>query len=403
MTKKTQEDLLGEIDNNKNGYVGRAERRRNRDNENENDSFGSTNYVEDVPETKTTNAEIIKNSPWSVDAYNQEHPGANLTTPTGYGSSASVPNTQDASNAGPTAGTPMPSNGTPNASGEGQGGNGAPVVAVDKSPEEQGVKAEEQYSPQDTLDPDAIKAFVEKEKQKAAVPENNNIDDILKRIENTEKRREEDEKRRTRNEAIMSLGEGIGALSNLYFTTKGAPNAYNPKEGMTDYQQAVYDRIEKRRRENEESSLNNRIKALEMQRKADLDALTKQYKERELSERARYNDYLQGKGELAQAKQDLEVYKVMNGTWYQQQSIEARKKINELAERRLAHLISHDDFMEGIQAIKAGGYTTTETVNDPTKGEVTKTSVRTPNRGAKNNSSKQTNTRGGNGTPTMFQ
>lgn len=50
----------------------------------------------------------------------------------------------------------------------------------------------------------------------------------------TKEEREKRERRERRNTMFAALGDGISALSNLYFTTKGAPNMYNPSSSLSE-------------------------------------------------------------------------------------------------------------------------------------------------------------------------
>lgn len=58
---------------------------------------------------------------------------------------------------------------------------------------------------------------------------------------------EKERKRHRRNQIFNALGDGIMALSNLFFTTKGAPNMYTGKETMSGRAQVRYDRLMKER------------------------------------------------------------------------------------------------------------------------------------------------------------
>lgn len=60
-------------------------------------------------------------------------------------------------------------------------------------------------------------------------------DDIMRQNapETTEERAAR-EKKEKRNKMFAALGDGISALSNLFFTTKGAPNMYNSQAGMSE-------------------------------------------------------------------------------------------------------------------------------------------------------------------------
>lgn len=61
----------------------------------------------------------------------------------------------------------------------------------------------------------------------------------------TKEEKEAEEKRQKRNALFAALSDGISALSNLYYTTKGAPNAYTGKNTMTEAVQGQYDKIRK--------------------------------------------------------------------------------------------------------------------------------------------------------------
>lgn len=52
-------------------------------------------------------------------------------------------------------------------------------------------------------------------------------------------------KKERRDKMFAAIGDGISALSNLYFTTKGAPNAYDPRHTMSEKVRARYDKLQK--------------------------------------------------------------------------------------------------------------------------------------------------------------
>lgn len=62
----------------------------------------------------------------------------------------------------------------------------------------------------------------------------------------TAEEREAERKRNRRNAVFAAIGDGISALSNLYFTTKGAPNAYT---GGSTLSGKLYERQEQLRKE----------------------------------------------------------------------------------------------------------------------------------------------------------
>ena len=59
------------------------------------------------------------------------------------------------------------------------------------------------------------------------------------------------EKKERRNKVLGAIGEGISALSNLFFTTRNAPNMYDPTKGMSAQMRSRYDRLKGERDANE--------------------------------------------------------------------------------------------------------------------------------------------------------
>lgn len=84
------------------------------------------------------------------------------------------------------------------------------------------------------------------------------IDDIPVETEEQRKRREKAEKR---NALFAAIGDGVSALSNLYFTTKGSPSADQSKS----LSKAESDRKDKARKERE-NNIDRRIRLLKEQR-----------------------------------------------------------------------------------------------------------------------------------------
>lgn len=63
-------------------------------------------------------------------------------------------------------------------------------------------------------------------------------------------------KRRQSSERIAAIGDAFNALSNLYFTTQDAPNAYDPKNSLTDKARERWDKITKEREQKRQAYLN---------------------------------------------------------------------------------------------------------------------------------------------------
>lgn len=113
---------------------------------------------------------------------------------------------------------------------------------------------------------------------------------------------DKERKRRKREAIFAAIGDGLSALANLYFTTEGAPNAYDPKSSLTARARARWDKIDKEREgknkdyisgymrariSDDENSRDNRNWRYKLGRDATLD---QRYKEQQEKEDKRYND-----------------------------------------------------------------------------------------------------------------
>lgn len=58
---------------------------------------------------------------------------------------------------------------------------------------------------------------------------------------------EKEKKKQRRNEIFAAIGDGVMALSNLFFTTQGAPNMYTGKNTMSERTKIRYDKLMKER------------------------------------------------------------------------------------------------------------------------------------------------------------
>lgn len=61
---------------------------------------------------------------------------------------------------------------------------------------------------------------------------------------------EKERKRQKRQSMWAAIGDGVSALANLYFTSKGAPNSYNPQTSMSAKLKEQFDKIDAERKEN---------------------------------------------------------------------------------------------------------------------------------------------------------
>lgn len=81
--------------------------------------------------------------------------------------------------------------------------------------------------------------------------------------------KEAERKRNRRNAVFAALGDGISALSNLYFTTKGAPNAYTGGSTLTGKMYERQEQLRKERQALDQQYLNAYMNALRMDEQRD--------------------------------------------------------------------------------------------------------------------------------------
>ena len=89
---------------------------------------------------------------------------------------------------------------------------------------------------------------------------------------------EKEKKKQKRDEIFAAIGDGIAALSNLYFTTKGAPSMYDGKNSMSAATKVRYDKLKKEHEDKNATYFNGLMKA----RAADIAADTAAAKEKQL-------------------------------------------------------------------------------------------------------------------------
>lgn len=147
------------------------------------------------------------------------------------------------------------------------------------------------------------------------------------------KKAEDEEKRRRRKQLFNAIGDGVAALSNLYFTTQGAPSVeYNPRNSLTARARARWDAIDANRKAEEEKAYVLQQQAMDRalkeakerraeQRQTERDKKDDEYRQKQLDQQAqqfaqnlelqRYRAELeaQAKKEGFQNKKELEEYK----------------------------------------------------------------------------------------------
>lgn len=147
------------------------------------------------------------------------------------------------------------------------------------------------------------------------------------------KKAEDEEKRRRRKQLFNAIGDGVAALSNLYFTTQGAPSVqYDPRGSLSARSQARWDAIDANRKAEEEKAYVRQQQAMDKalkeakerrdeQRQAEIDRKNDEYRQKQLDQKAQYQAQnldlqryradleAQAKKESFQNKKELEEYK----------------------------------------------------------------------------------------------
>lgn len=85
----------------------------------------------------------------------------------------------------------------------------------------------------------------------------------------TPEQRTRREKRENRERIFSALGDGISAMSNLYFTTQYAPNAYDHTQGMSERTRARFEKLRAERQANEKAYNDGYLRAVMLDREAE--------------------------------------------------------------------------------------------------------------------------------------
>ena len=160
----------------------------------------------------------------------------------------------------------------------------------------------------------------------------------------TEEEMKREEAKAKRDKIFGSISDGIQALSNLYFTTRDAPDSYDPRNSLSEKAQARYDKIKAERDARAREYYQGWLKAVGLDR-AQQDA-DRDYNMKidQLKERQEYNLMLQGmKADQAKAKAKQ---------WAQEQKRKEEKDKAD-AEYRKERLQMQKEHNEGMRALRA--------------------------------------------------
>lgn len=180
------------------------------------------------------------------------------------------------------------------------------------------------------------------------------------------------EKRHKRNQLINSIGEGISALSNLYFTTKGAPNAYEPSNSLTRKAQERYEKLKAEREAEDAQTINLMLKKYGLDANLATAAAKQDLENRKFGLNAYNADRnFRQKGEIAKKNLDQKQQQIDNTKTYNEgrlgETVRSNKANEGLKGKQIGEASRHNSVMEsqGQQRINNG---TSSTGAKATKG-----------------------------------
>ena len=128
--------------------------------------------------------------------------------------------------------------------------------------------------------------------QAPATPAKSATQELIDSIKaGSEEEREKIERRRQAEETISGIADMGKALSNLYFTGKGAPNMYDPKTAMTPKARERYERALKNWNANRAASMQYALS----KQSADLKEESNRIAQGRLEEQERHNKVVEGR------------------------------------------------------------------------------------------------------------
>lgn len=149
------------------------------------------------------------------------------------------------------------------------------------------------------------------------------------------------------DKTAAAIGDGISALANLYYTTKGAPNSYDGTKSMSERTRQLYDKLDKDRKENERWYLNHYMNAAKMDEEAkrykdQIDYRDKQYAYK------KEQDELNRKASEAKAKLEQDRWQAKFDADKAQKEFE-----NDIATKKLGETVRHNKTSEAISRANA--------------------------------------------------
>lgn len=176
----------------------------------------------------------------------------------------------------------------------------------------------------------------------------------------TDEELEQERKKQKRTSIFAAISDGISALSNLYFTSQYAPDAFDPSKGMTATTKARFDKLKKDYENNQRQYLSAYMQAAKM----DADSADKDRSWRHMLEREIVTDrYKEAADTRAQAKADRDAsmaelrMELMQGKINQQEAaVEAKRIEAEYADAYWQSRIDKNNYRRPIGSGKKAEY-----------------------------------------------
>ena len=157
--------------------------------------------------------------------------------------------------------------------------------------------------------------------------------------EETPEQKARREKRERRNATIAAIGDGLRALSDMYFATKGAKVIHDPNQDLTPVMLKRKQMMEQQREKNKSAWLTGYQRALALDEEARKNKAT-------LAEQMRYHDMIAKnndvKNDLSQQRIDLSRYRIDNLKDYNERRLQIEKDYKDglLSEKAKANAIA---------------------------------------------------------------
>lgn len=197
--------------------------------------------------------------------------------------------------------------------------------------------------------------------------------DVLNPEEETPEQKKKREKRERMGKIFAAVGDGVSALSNLWFATKGAPSSYNPDNSILKRTQAREDYLRKENFANDMSLLNSKIRLKELSERLKRQEAQDKYNQDRLN-------FYNKQEERRQKELDYKQFKAETDADYKNGSLEVRRELaqiqRDLADGRITLMQAqarYNDAKTRLENAKAGGTTTTYDYTTDAMGNKVKT------------------------------